>query len=185
MAPPFLPSNLRRMYHPAMRASGVAIALAVLVAAGCKRNRDHSGPSRASATVISCSSAGCPAAAATPPADGGELVMWVDAEPAFLCDLIEHDAWSRWIVENQVVETLLQQDPWTGEIAPRLAERHELTADALTLHLRRGVKWHDGQPFTAADVAFTINRRATRRWAPTSAATSSRSARSRPPTTRR
>ena len=93
-----------------------------------------------------------------PPRDGGELVVHVEAEPAILCDLVEHDAWSRWIVENQVVETLLFQDPWTGAITPRLAASFDATADALTLHLRPGVKWHDGQPFCAADVAFTIGR---------------------------
>ena len=29
------------------------------------------------------------------------------------------------------------------------------TAD-VTFHLRDGVKWHDGEPFTSADVAFTL-----------------------------
>jgi peptide/nickel transport system substrate-binding protein len=39
-----------------------------------------------------------------------------------------------------------------------LAESWETSADglALTLHLRDGVTWHDGEPFTSEDVAFTI-----------------------------
>ena len=38
-----------------------------------------------------------------------------------------------------------------------LAERWESAADGLThtFHLRRGVTWHDGKPFTARDVQFS------------------------------
>jgi peptide/nickel transport system substrate-binding protein len=47
-------------------------------------------------------------------------------------------------------------DQW----GPDLAERWEASADGLeyTFHLRRGVKWHDGQPFTAADVKASLDR---------------------------
>jgi peptide/nickel transport system substrate-binding protein len=43
------------------------------------------------------------------------------------------------------------------EIIGDLAESWDISAGGLviTFHLRRGVKWHDGQPFTAADVLFT------------------------------
>ena len=39
-----------------------------------------------------------------------------------------------------------------------LAERWTVSADGLIYHffLRQGVRWHDGHPFTAADVAFTF-----------------------------
>ncbi|MBN2491053.1 MAG: hypothetical protein JXQ29_09405 [Planctomycetes bacterium] len=39
-----------------------------------------------------------------------------------------------------------------------LAERWDVSDDGLvlTFQLRRGVRWHDGQPFTARDVAFTL-----------------------------
>lgn len=39
-----------------------------------------------------------------------------------------------------------------------LAQDVELSGDnkRITLHLRRGVQWHDGTPFTAVDVEFTI-----------------------------
>ncbi len=43
-------------------------------------------------------------------------------------------------------------------IVPGLAESWEVSDDGLTwtFHLRDGVKWHDGYPFTAEDVAFTV-----------------------------
>jgi peptide/nickel transport system substrate-binding protein len=45
------------------------------------------------------------------------------------------------------------------EPVPVLAEKWDRSADGktLTFHLRKGVLWHDGQPFTAADVLFTVN----------------------------
>lgn len=45
---------------------------------------------------------------------------------------------------------------WTGKLEPNLAERWEANADAteFTFHLRRGVKWSDGKPWTADDVVF-------------------------------
>jgi peptide/nickel transport system substrate-binding protein len=149
----------------------LAIVVACALSTGCKRASAPARPDGGGGgvvatvvtqsngpTIVQCPATGCPPDAAGPPRDGGELVVHVEAEPAILNDLVEHDAWSRWIVENQVVETLLFQDPWTGAISPRLAASYELTAEALTLHLRPGLKWHDGQPFSAADVAFTIAR---------------------------
>lgn len=44
-------------------------------------------------------------------------------------------------------------------IVPDLAEGWTWSADGkeLTFRLRRGVRWHDGQPFTAKDVECTWN----------------------------
>jgi peptide/nickel transport system substrate-binding protein len=43
-------------------------------------------------------------------------------------------------------------------LSPGLAQSWEVSDDGLnlTLHLREGVRWHDGQPFTAEDVKFNF-----------------------------
>ena len=45
------------------------------------------------------------------------------------------------------------------EHVPVLATKWERSPDGktLTFHLRKGVSWHDGRPFTAADVLFTLD----------------------------
>lgn len=54
-------------------------------------------------------------------------------------------------------DTLLWKDGG-GRLLPWLAERFARSADGLTytFELREGVRWHDGRPLTAADVAFTF-----------------------------
>jgi len=56
---------------------------------------------------------------------------------------------------------LLQYDPTDpAKIVGDLAETWEASPDgkAYTFHLRKGVKWHDGQAFSAADVKATFDR---------------------------
>jgi peptide/nickel transport system substrate-binding protein len=43
-----------------------------------------------------------------------------------------------------------------GEVLPDLAETWEINENAVTFHLREGVEWHTGVPFTSADVLFTF-----------------------------
>lgn len=45
-----------------------------------------------------------------------------------------------------------------GNVIPRLAESWEYDEESMTytFHLRQDVIWHDGEPFTARDVKFTI-----------------------------
>lgn len=53
-------------------------------------------------------------------------------------------------------DSLLYIDYAEKNIVPNLARGFELSKDnkELTLHLRRGMKWSDGQPFTADDIVF-------------------------------
>ena len=50
--------------------------------------------------------------------------------------------------------------PDFSSIEGELAESWEINEDATqyTIHLRDGVTWHDGEPFTSADAAFSILR---------------------------
>src|SRR5690606_19363866 len=43
-----------------------------------------------------------------------------------------------------------------GKVVPQLATSWEATPDGktVTFRLREGVKWHDGKPFTSADVQY-------------------------------
>jgi len=45
-----------------------------------------------------------------------------------------------------------------GNVIPRLAEKWEISPDGLTytFYLRKDVRWHDGAPFDADDVLYTI-----------------------------
>ena len=51
---------------------------------------------------------------------------------------------------------LFRADPSTSKVIPQLAKGFELSSDlrTLTIHLREGVKWSDGVPFTADDIMF-------------------------------
>jgi peptide/nickel transport system substrate-binding protein len=51
-------------------------------------------------------------------------------------------------------------DPLAFEVVPELAQTWEFSdsGTTLTFHLHPGVKWHDGTPFSSADVQYTIER---------------------------
>jgi peptide/nickel transport system substrate-binding protein len=57
---------------------------------------------------------------------------------------------------NYIYDTLLQEDT-DGKMLPMLAASFDRAPDGLTytFQMRNGAKWHDGQPVTADDVAFT------------------------------
>nr|HID13173.1 hypothetical protein [Anaerolineae bacterium] len=61
---------------------------------------------------------------------------------------------------TSVYDTLVYQDPETGELLPGLAERWEVSDDGLvyTFHLRQDVTFHDGTPFNAEAVRFNLER---------------------------
>jgi peptide/nickel transport system substrate-binding protein len=61
--------------------------------------------------------------------------------------------------QGLIYETLLNVNRLNGDIKPWLASSYQLASNAqsITFHLRQHVTWSDGQPFTSADVLFTLN----------------------------
>jgi peptide/nickel transport system substrate-binding protein len=64
------------------------------------------------------------------------------------------------LVNKVLYSTLVKYDPKSWAPVGDLAERWAVSDDKLTwtFHLRQNVTWHDGRPFTARDVKFTIER---------------------------
>ena len=90
------------------------------------------------------------------PVEGGTvfLTMWSDIEN--LNPVITRDSYSG-LITNVVFSGLVR---WTedSDLVGDLAEEWELSEDqkSITFHLRRGVVWHDGEPFSAEDVEFFL-----------------------------
>ncbi len=92
------------------------------------------------------------------PQRGGQLVASIRAEPRSFNRLVD----ARQGTDLAALLTqgrLVRINRSTFELEPWLAERWESTPDGLThtMHLRPGVTWSDGAPFTAADVLFTLD----------------------------
>ena len=70
------------------------------------------------------------------------------------------DAAAYTILTGNVFEPLVGINPVTYELEPALASSWETSKDGktVTFHLRKGVTWHDGEPFTADDVVFTFDK---------------------------
>lgn len=109
----------------------------------------------ASAAFGAVSVAGIPVFAATP-ARGGTATLLISSEPPVLTT-IAHTAYNSVFVSPKVLEGLLTYD-FDLNPKPLLAVEWNISDDGLryTFKLRPNVKWHDGKPFTSADVAFSI-----------------------------
>ncbi|MGI5861729.1 MAG: ABC transporter substrate-binding protein [Myxococcales bacterium] len=140
-----------------------ALALALALTQGCKRSPEtQSKP--AFEPESCCVAAKLPTEAAkSEPVRGGTLRVRINTEPAHLGYLIEPDWWLSRIVLHNVNESLVRPDPRDHpryQMIPELAESWEESGDHLrfTFHLREGVRWHDGRPFTSRDVKFTFDK---------------------------
>lgn len=89
------------------------------------------------------------------PAYGDILVRGDIGDASNLIPLLASDTASH-NISGMVYNGLVKYDK-DMNIVGDLAESWDISANGLiiTFHLRRGVKWHDGQPFTAADVLYT------------------------------
>ncbi|NIH86494.1 ABC transporter substrate-binding protein [Amycolatopsis granulosa] len=112
----------------------------------------------AAALLASGCSSGATTTDAGPPRPGGTLTIAVGSNPDCL-DPQQTGTNAALNVGRQLVDSLTDQDPATGEIKPWLAERWESNADStsFTFHLRSGATFADGTPLDAAAVKTSFD----------------------------
>lgn len=95
------------------------------------------------------------------PQRGGDLVFARTAGNTTLDPVEPTDNESIW-TNQQIYDTLYAVTPDGKDIRPSLATSYEVSEDKLTytFQLREDVKFSNGRPMTADDVAFSINRAA-------------------------
>jgi peptide/nickel transport system substrate-binding protein len=142
-----------------LRAAVVGIAAVAMLATACGSGDSGSdNPSTTAGTAAGQSSAGSSSA----PADsgdggsGGTAVMAIDADPPTLNPGLTTDYTVATNIAAKVFEGLVYLDP-DGKPQPELATSWDISDDQLTytFHLREGVVWQDGEPFTSADVKWS------------------------------
>jgi len=122
-------------------------------------------PSRGAAAALvaalaflgtACAPSSAPPSPGGSPVDGGTAVFGEMAEPREMNCVRASDSPAMRVC-RLVADTLIDYGR-NLEIVPRLAESFEASPDGtvLTFRLRRGVRWHDGAPFTARDVLYTV-----------------------------
>lgn len=89
--------------------------------------------------------------------DPHTLRISLAAEPDILNPILASDAYASLIL-GRVNDDLIDINPDTLQVEPKIALRWEVSPNHLeyTFYLRRDVKWHDGQPFTADDVLYSF-----------------------------
>lgn len=141
-----------------LSALGTAIIGMSLILSACGSNDNSNGSpngNNAAANGNSGTSTDSPATDA-PATAGGTVTVAQESEPGNMNPLI-YATTSDTNVTQLIFDSLVKPDAelkMTGD----LAKSWDISADGLTytFHLNEGVKWHDGQPFTANDVAFTF-----------------------------
>lgn len=127
------------------------VALTLLLQTGC--SRQESAP--ATQTSNQPASPGDQT-----PVTGDWIIQRIDSDVDTLNPLTCQTTNGQWLSWTVINEGLLQMNNYTLKMEPCLAESWEISPDQLsyTFHLRHGVKWHDGEPFTADDVKYTFDK---------------------------
>lgn len=95
---------------------------------------------------------------AAEPRYGGTLVIASSQTFKDLDPRVCNDVYSMYVI-NAIFDELVTLDPKTLKPAPYVAESWEISEDGreIVFYIRKGIKFHNGEPLTAEDVAFTFN----------------------------
>jgi peptide/nickel transport system substrate-binding protein len=154
----------RRSFNRKSMTAVAVVGLAAIVAAGCSSSNSSKATSNGSSSptaAASTSTAGSTAAAA--PATTSKTLVVENNPVATMTDTF--NPFSATAIGKTVNAEALFYEPLiqfnntkAGQTYPWLAQSYTWNTDgtAITFKLRDNVKWSDGQPFTADDVAYTF-----------------------------
>ncbi len=111
------------------------------------------------AAALALSVAPAALAADTTPRRGGDVVMTLDATGMAVLNTELTSLSPALYMADVWADGLMARDG-NGNPVPHLATKWTISPDGktYTFTLRQGVKWSDGQPFTAKDVVFTLTQ---------------------------
>ncbi|HEY4098589.1 MAG TPA: ABC transporter substrate-binding protein [Baekduia sp.] len=146
-----------------MRRSPIAIAGALSLAFGISACGGGSGGSNVSTASLKDTSGGAVAADCQgTPVKGGTLVYERQAETQSLDPITLRNGNGDIFATELVYNGLVRSDPTgkTDNLEPGIADKWEVSKDGktYTFHIRPGIKFSNGQPVTAADVKFSLDR---------------------------
>ncbi|MFI6690642.1 ABC transporter substrate-binding protein [Streptomyces sp. NPDC050433] len=114
----------------------------------------------ASLALGACSGSGAPGGAdgSSGPERAKEITIGIASDEGSLTPYTQVTGYPGANLVALVYDKLLERDA-KNQPRPLLAEKVTANADStvFTLPLRSGVKWHDGKPFTADDVVFSVD----------------------------
>ncbi len=100
-----------------------------------------------------------PPATSPPAADSGPAdstaILGLVGQPDSLNPLLENDSALR-ALTPLLFESLLRSDPHTARLGPGLAQSWDYEGRRVIFHLPPGLKWSDGRPLTADQVAASL-----------------------------
>ncbi|MSP11648.1 MAG: hypothetical protein EXR62_01690 [Chloroflexi bacterium] len=147
-------------------------AVVTSIAAACGATPTPSAPAAAATTAPAAQATTAPAAPTKPaaaaattapaagsPKSGGKLVWALESDPVNLIPyggVSTSNQWGKEFIYDSLVE-------WDKDlkVQPALAEKWETPDDKTWIwHLRKGVKYHDGNEVTADDVKYSIELQA-------------------------
>ncbi len=144
------------------------LAILSLIIAACGAP-DPGQTQQPAATSTTAAASAEPAASAAPGATTGAAPVGNAAKGVMTVSVQQQATWIRnfnplisdfrFPAVHGMYEPLMIYNTVKGELMPWLATGYEWSSDnkKLTFTLRSDVKWSDGQPFSAKDVAFTFN----------------------------
>jgi peptide/nickel transport system substrate-binding protein len=143
---------MRRLFIPL-----VILLVIVFVVIGCAQQTTTTAPATTAPAVTTTSPAATKPATSTTPAAKPTKDTITIANADFGNETFDQNDVSVWCW--YITDRLVTQD-LSGKVVPDIAEKFEFDPNTgiWTFHIRQGVKFHNGDPLTADDVKFSIDR---------------------------